>query len=270
MLLIFTDLDGTLLNQHDYRYDAALPQLQRLKQHQIPVIPVTSKTRLEVEELLMELELDEPFIVENGSAVFIPANDQRFDLAAAEPWGRYRLMQFGDTYTEARQNLQAVAAALGEPLQGFADLSEAEISAMTGLPAVEVKRAKAREFTEPFVTPKAKTAEDIAAAVATVGWQVVVGDRFSHLIGPGAGKGKAVRWLTQRYRFKPGDRPTTVGLGNSPNDLSMLEEVEIPIVVPGPNGPHPGLADRGWQVAPAPGCVGWSAVIEAIGDRLLS
>jgi mannosyl-3-phosphoglycerate phosphatase len=37
----------------------------------------------------------------------------------------------------------------------------------------------------------------------------------------------------------------TLGLGNSPNDLEMLENVDIPIVVPGCRGSHPELADRG-------------------------
>ncbi|MCU0535678.1 MAG: HAD-IIB family hydrolase, partial [Hydrococcus sp. Prado102] len=61
--LIFTDLDGTLLNQDDYAYEAAIPVLEKLKTQQIPVVPVTSKTRQEVETLRQEIKLEDPFIV---------------------------------------------------------------------------------------------------------------------------------------------------------------------------------------------------------------
>ena len=44
-LLVFTDLDGTLLDHHSYSHAAALPGLERLRGLEVPVIPVTSKTR---------------------------------------------------------------------------------------------------------------------------------------------------------------------------------------------------------------------------------
>ena len=264
VLLIFTDLDGTLLNQDDYDYRAALPQLEQLKAQKIPVIPVTSKTRLEVEHLCREIGLSDPFIVENGSGVFVPTPDPRFEVPDATEWGDYGLLQLGCTYQEARQGLQAVATQLGEPLQGFGDLTEAEIAHLTGLDPEATRRAKAREFTEPFVTPKQISTAHLEQAIATQGFRVVVGDRFSHLIGPEAGKGRAVQQVIAAYRPIADTAVTTVGLGNSPNDVEMLEVVDIPIVVPGARGVHPELANRGWTVAPVPGSQGWAKAIAAI------
>jgi len=71
--VIYTDLDGTLFDHHDYSATAALPLLAELKQRCITVVPATSKTFSEVVELRRELDLDDPFIVENGAAVFVPA-----------------------------------------------------------------------------------------------------------------------------------------------------------------------------------------------------
>lgn len=111
--LVFTDLDGTLLNHDDYGYDPVLPMLSWLQDHYIPVIAVTSKTRLEVEDLLTALSLHEPFVVENSSGLFIPLADQRFDCSAAsdvfqQVWQDYYRLCLGCTYDQARKGLQAL------------------------------------------------------------------------------------------------------------------------------------------------------------------
>jgi mannosyl-3-phosphoglycerate phosphatase len=95
--------------------------------------------------------------------------------------------------------------------------------------------------------------------------QIVVGDRFSHLIGASAGKGKAVEWLKQHYQLAQSEtQVVTIGLGNSPNDLPMLEVVDFPVIVPGAKGTHPGLMGRGWEVAPAPGSQGWAEAVTVL------
>ena len=71
-ILIFTDLDGSLLDHHSYSYSAAGPLLEDLRTADVPVIPVTSKTRAELQVLRTELQNRHPFIVENGAAVFMP------------------------------------------------------------------------------------------------------------------------------------------------------------------------------------------------------
>ncbi|KAI9135269.1 mannosyl-3-phosphoglycerate phosphatase [Acaryochloris sp. CCMEE 5410] len=268
--LVFTDLDGTLLNHDDYRYDDALPMLAWLKDHQIPVIAVTSKTRVEVEELLQALSFEEPFVVENGSGVFIPYNDQRFDLSHTDvaQQEQHQRLCLGCTYDQARTGLKTLSQRLNQPLQGFGDMTVDELIALTGLSSDDALKAQTREFTEPFVNP-GLDAKELEQHVAAIGFQVLVGDRFCHLIGVGAGKGKAVNLLVQCYQVPQGP-VKTVGLGNSPNDLAMLEVVDIPIVIPGVKGPHPGLADRGWQIAPATGAKGWSMAMEQVRDQYWS
>lgn len=108
----------------------------------------------------------------------------------------------------------------------------------------------------------------IETTVQQLGFKVVIGDRFSHLIGGNTGKGKAVKWLVQQYqRCYPTAKIQTIGLGNSPNDLAMLESVDIPIVIPGKNGPHPRLANLGWSVATAAGSQGWGNAVISIVER---
>ena len=105
-LIIFTDLDGTLLNSEDYDYRAAIPMLEKLKAQQVPVVPVTSKTRAEVEALRQELNLSAPFIVENGSGVFIAREEKHFVVANLERQAGYYIKRLGCTYREARRGLR--------------------------------------------------------------------------------------------------------------------------------------------------------------------
>ena len=264
-LIIFTDLDGTLLNQEDYDYQPAIPMLEKLTATGIPVIPVTSKTRAEVEQLRADIGLNDPFIVENGSGIFIPQGDCHFMVSSDSLDSKYNLKRLGCDYQRARSGLQQISADLGEYLRGFGDLTAAEVQSLTGLPLEEVKLAQTREFTEPFVTPSNLSAEEIAQTAAKYNFRVLVGDRFSHLIDINAGKGRAVKWLLENYQTEDQtNKIMTVGLGNSPNDLEMLENVDIPIVIASKKGVHPGLADRGWAVPDSPGSQGWAEAIANI------
>jgi mannosyl-3-phosphoglycerate phosphatase len=272
MQIVFTDLDGTLLNHDDYNYQAALPLLEELKHKQIPVIPVTSKTRREVEALVHHLGLQDPFIVENGSGIFIPHDYKQFPLSEGEKLGDYILVNLGCTYDEARQGLRSVEQALRKDLpvkdlqlQGFGDLSAAQVQKLTNLPLDDAQKAKAREFTEPFVQPKDIPLEKIEKAAEALGFKILIGGRFYHIIGEGAGKGKAVNWLVKQYQTaRPEAQITTIGLGDSPNDLDMLEVVDLPIIIPGKKGIHQKLIERGWRVAPFPAPEGWVAALEDV------
>ncbi|NER81492.1 MAG: HAD-IIB family hydrolase [Leptolyngbya sp. SIO1D8] len=259
-LIFFSDLDGTLLNAEDYNYAAALPVIEQLKARGIPVIPVTSKTRAEVETLIQQIGLTDPFVVENGSAIYIPRETCPFELPEGEDDGPYRVLGLGVAYVMARAGLKAIAQEIGRPLKGFGDLSVDQVQQLTGLTQEDAKQAKMRDFSEPFLTPKNTEPAKLTAVVEEMGFRVVVGDRFSHLIGGEAGKGVAVHRLVSLYAttLPKAETIVTVGLGNSPNDLAMLENVDQAIVLPGASGPHPKLANRGWKIAPEPAPEGWA------------
>ncbi len=70
--LIFTDLDGTLLDHDNYSYEPAANLLEKLNNIGIPVIPTTSKTRSEVLPLRRAINNEHPFITENGAGIYIP------------------------------------------------------------------------------------------------------------------------------------------------------------------------------------------------------
>ena len=266
MLICFTDLDGTLLNHDNYRYDDAIPTLDKLKKAGVPIIPNTSKTRAEVIDLRQSLELTDPFVVENGSGIFLERDDQRFDLNSTEADSTLNKVYLGLSYEQAQAALSQLSQDLQVTLKGFGSMTETELVESTHLPLTDLMRACDREFSEPFILPPHVSVETLEAWAAQNHFQILVGNRFCHMLGLNAGKGKAVTQL--KAAFNTSESITTIGLGDSPNDLSMLEAVDIPIVIPGVNGPHPQLAQKGWTIAPQPGCRGWSLAVESILSKI--
>ena len=65
-LIIFTDLDGSLLHRDNFKFDEIKDYIKNLIDDGIIIIPNTSKTEKEVEEFIAELGSDLPFISENG------------------------------------------------------------------------------------------------------------------------------------------------------------------------------------------------------------
>jgi mannosyl-3-phosphoglycerate phosphatase len=187
-LIIFTDLDGSLLNHGDYSHAEAMPALARVKSSGIPLVMTTSKTRREVELLQREMGLREPFIVENGGGIFFPAGYGELSLAEYEARGDYRVVVLGTAYARIRNFLERVRPQFGA--RGFGDMTPAEISELTGLSLEQSALAAEREFTEPFLLEQPEDLERFTDAAAREGLQVTRGGRFLHLIGRGQDKGR--------------------------------------------------------------------------------
>ena len=75
--VIYTDLDGTLLDHHTYAFDEALETIKALKDRGIPIIPCTSKTRAETLSLMQAMDIDGPIIVENGACLLYTSPSPR-------------------------------------------------------------------------------------------------------------------------------------------------------------------------------------------------
>ena len=267
-LVLFTDLDGTLLDHEDYSYKAAEPALTRLQQHDVPVVMVTSKTRAEVEQLRARLGNEDPFITENGGGVFFPRVCGPVESADAVQVNGYSTVILGRPYTEARSFIEARLSRFA--IEGFGDMSQQRIAELTGLTPDEARLAARREFTEPFLLEPKSHLERLEIEAAEEGFAITTGGRFFHLIGERQDKGRAVELVAQFYRGKFEAEISTVGLGDSANDLSMLRVVDLPVVIPRVSGERLELSDRKPTVASQPGSRGWNEAVMAILARVYS
>ncbi len=264
-LIIFTDLDGTLLDSVTYSFDAAHEALAQLRDRSIPVILVSSKTRAEIESLRFQLQNEHPFIVENGGAVVVPADYFPFPLTGAVTSGHYQVIALGTPYPLLRAALKEIEKELGSELRGYGDMSVEEIAARTGLSRQKAELAKQRDYDEPFIIEGTGCREEtVLEAINARALCCTKGDRFYHLMGP-QDKGRAVRTLIRLYQRRTsadGEALSTVAIGNSLNDLPMLAAVDEPILVQRGDGSYvSGFELPRLKLAPGPGPAGWNRAI---------
>jgi mannosyl-3-phosphoglycerate phosphatase family protein len=268
--LVVTDLDGTLLDEETYDIAPARPGLDALRERRIGLVLSSSKTRAEMEALAGELGLDAPLgiplIVENGGAIVLRGGLLPSVPPGGERDGDHVVFPLGTPRAALLAALPDVAGEAGVTVRSFAAMTAEEVAALTGLEPEAAKLALRREWDEPFVVLDRKPGShpDLQAAAERRGLRVTQGDRFLHLTGP-SDKGAALRALVRLLPLDPPGRD--VGLGNAANDLSMLEAVDRPIVMPGRGGAIDttlAAALPGAERAPAPGPAGWAAAILAV------
>lgn len=270
--VIFSDLDGTLLDAKTYSFAGAREALELLRARRIPLVLVSSKTRAEMEPLRFELGNHDPFVVENGAAVYIPKG--LFDGPVPDSVFRdpYLVVEQGVTYARLRSALKEIAQAVNRPLRGFGDMSAEEIAQHTGLSERQAALAKQREYDEPFLADSSEELFDrIGREAEARGLRMTRGGKFCHLTGP-VDKGDACRAVIACYRRQWAQSSVgfaSVALGDGPNDLPMLVVVDRPVVMPRSDGTvDPALDTPAFTRAPGPGPLGWSrAVLDLLADK---
>jgi mannosyl-3-phosphoglycerate phosphatase len=273
-LVVYTDLDGSLLDSTTYSYEPAMPALEALRAQHIPLVLVSSKTRAEIEPLRQQMDHRDPFIVENGAAVFVPRGLFDFPLERARAKPSYDVIELGLPYDILRDVLKQIEKTVATPLRGFGDLSVDEIMQITGLSRQEALLAKQREYDEPYLLegPSALI-EEVCRQIVIRGLRWTKGGRLFHLTGDN-NKGQAAALLLRCYQRQQrlqgqGERIETVGIGDSINDAPLLAIVDYPILVQKPDGSYdPDIHIPGMTRAPGIGPIGWNhAVRELLASR---
>lgn len=271
-IVVFTDLDGSLLDTSTYSYEAAGEALARLEQLGAPLILVSSKTRSEMEPIRHRLKNPYPFIVENGGALYIPRGTFPFAVEQAFLHDGYQVVEIGTAYAALRTALSRTQEALGCRVRGFGDLSVEEVAHLTGLSVADAVLATQREYDEPFVIEGDGVSWNrLEAAVERQGLRCTRGGRFYHLMGAND-KGLASRRLLscyERVAQLEGRELVTIGLGDSLNDYPMLAAVDYPILVQRPDGSYdPDVQLPHLIRADGVGPVGWNRSLTALLSRL--
>ncbi|NMT63397.1 HAD-IIB family hydrolase [Marinobacter orientalis] len=224
-LVLFSDLDGTLLDHDSYDWSPAKPALARLAASEIPVVLNSSKTAGEIRAVRQQLGNTAPFIVENGAAVIIPAN-------YFEP-GPEQVRSFGASRDEVLA-LLGQCRAEGFRFRSFSDMSPAELARHTRLSESEAVLAKDRVGTEPLLWQgDGDSLVRFRQKLGEHNCRLAQGGRFLHAMGT-FDKADGVRFLLGKYRqHHPVERVIAVALGDSPNDQHMLEAADIAVIVRG-------------------------------------
>ena len=268
---VLTDLDGTLLDAHTYDWSPAVPALEALARAGVPLVICTSKTRAEVEALRVEMAHRDPFVVENGGAIYVP--EGYFGSAAApfpgvatrlQPPGscdRYDVVELGLPYATLVEHLRDAARASGVTVRGWADMNLDEVARRCEMTTASARLAVAREYDEPFVI----TGEHVGGAgrlqteLEARGVRLTRGDRFFHAMGA-HDKGLAVRALVGLFRRAWGSM-RFLAIGDAANDVAMLCEADEAIVIASPQAATVAARVSGARLTRAPGPAGWNDAV---------
>ena len=250
MLLIFSDLDATLLDHNTYSFKEALPALQLIRKRKIPLILSSSKTYNEMMVIRKELNNHDPFIYENGSGIYFEDNK----------------VSLGTSHSEISNLLQDLKKRFS--FISFYDLGPEGIQKETGLDIYASERAYRREFTEPLIW-KDSTQNLIIfkQLLQQNNLTAAQGGRFLTISSP-KNKGDALLWVKKRYESIAKVKITTIGLGDSENDINMLDCADNAIIVRHPKKLPPNInGHASLIITDAIGPKGWNEAIINILDE---
>lgn len=246
--VVFTDLDGTLLDHDTYSYAPANSALEKLRETKTPLILASSKTAAEIAPLRHELGFEAfPAIVENGAGVLAPATQS---------------MTTTSDYDKIVDIVQNAPAPLRAKYKGFHDWTSEEVCQQTSLSLQAAKLAKQREYSEPGIwSGNKKELAQFKEYLNDNGLRAQQGGRFLTL---SFGAGKVDRMNEIVESLTPGDTPmTTVALGDAPNDIEMLKHADIGFVMKNSSNQHlftPNKPDH-ITYSKDPGPKGWNMCV---------
>jgi mannosyl-3-phosphoglycerate phosphatase len=222
---------------------------------------VSSKTRVEIEVLRDRLVVHDPFVVENGGAIFIPMNSDLGPLVSGEERSGYHVIQLGLKAADIRPLFDRLAGQA--PVKALSGMETDEVIALTGLNPDQAEAARNREFGEAFILEDpAFPEEELAIKVSSLGLRLTKGGRFFHLLGEND-KGRSVSILIDLYRRIWPDL-IAAACGDAQNDAPLLAAVDRAFLVARPDGSHTAVDIPGLTRIDRPGPAGFNQAVTSL------
>lgn len=256
-LLIFTDVDGCLINKHDYDFHDAVPALEEVDQRGIPLILASSKTASELTELSSQLpNVAAPLICENGSTT----------LWRGPHFGKARTTTIGIRRNEILPSLRQYKGDFR--FRSFDDLQLEGIMHHTGLSREAAERAMERSGTEPLIWDDDKNRlTDFQKRLRENGLNMTRGGRFWHVSGH-ATKGAAMSEVVDIFAAGQTVDACSIAVGDSPIDQSMLDQSDFPVGILAPDGSSHVVVGPTGLFSNLPGAAGWAQAIRELLERI--
>ena len=221
-VLIFTDLDGSLLHRDTFRFDEIKDYLKEIISKGIYIIPNTSKTDKEILEFNNELGINIPYISENGASI------NGLDLLNKDLPQQLILSREKDTLLKIFKNI--VPIKLQNKCKWLSEMDKKNQTLIFGLHDEKLDMALNRKYTIPFLFQGTKNEKkELSKIIKNKNLFLQEGGRVIHLTDK-VNKAKALQVFVRFFK-RNNKNVKTIAVGDNYNDLEMLKTSDFPCLV---------------------------------------
>lgn len=182
----------------------------------VPVVWVTNRSRLQIDEARRKIGHQHPFIAEGGCGIYLPEGYFHLPLDKTMRLGRFTCMPVAESLPAASQALEDLSRDLDVPVVPLRSLSPRELMQNTGLPRPLAELVRHRDFDELFFFAGASE-EDIRGFATKAVERRVQLRREAALwsLAAGASLKRCVLELSKLYSRALRSHPKVVGMATA-------------------------------------------------------
>ena len=233
-LIIFTDIDGTLINNDTFYEGANIEIAETLSEHNHILIYNSSKTFNEIALMQKKFNTSFPFICETGGGIY---HKNLFNQVSDKLRAGYSIMYEAKKIEMYKDIIEEeIQKNFKNDLDMFDTLPLDEKSRLSGLRGNDLNLASERDFSM-LITWKSDELRysTFESVLHGYGLKLIKGGRFCHIC-TSHDKGWAVTFfLNQMKSSGVYNKIVTIGIGDSTNDFEMLSNVDYACVVKSEN-----------------------------------
>ena len=221
-IVIFTDLDGTLLHRDTFKFDTIKDYIKSLVSNGIIIIPNSSKTEKEIEKFNDELGIALPYISENGSSIHgLNLINQNFPNKIILSREKEELLKIFDIKVPEKIRNKCLL---------ISKMSKKKQEEIFGQKDDELKDVLNRNYTLPFLFNGEKQEKNrLLKILNNNSLTLQEGGRVSNLCD-NVNKLKSMKRVIKVLK-KTENKIKTIAVGDNFNDLDMLKNSDVPCLV---------------------------------------
>lgn len=229
---VFSDLDGTLLNESNNISEETIKMAEKLKEKNIKFFIATGRSYLAMKRFYEQLNLDTEIINYNGGVIHNSKGEKLFELTLDDTIAR-ELIQYGrenNLYFHGFSNEKWYLETYNETAKAYAEKSQLKENIINFDNMEELNFNKFMFINSPEKTQEINSY--IMKKYKNTIYKGLSSPTFLEIMNPHVSKGNGIRFLLEKYGFSSDE---VMAFGDAENDLEMLSAVKYGVAMENAN-----------------------------------